>query len=205
MIIDLSVKVDESTPVYPGDPKTRIKPAGILAKDGFQDHYVSIGTHVGTHIDAPAHMVEGGKTLDEIPTSSFIGRGRYIKVNDKSFNLQDVKDADIENGDIVLFHTGLAEVYGQPEIYFEEYPAIPEDIATYLINKRVKMVGVDMCSPDHPDFPIHKLLLGSEVLIIENLTNLDQLDGKEFRVIALPINLQIDGAPARVIAETKNG
>jgi kynurenine formamidase len=63
------------------------------------------------------------------------------------------------------------------------------------------MIGVDMCSPDHPDFPIHKLLLSHDVLIIENLTNVSVLEGKEFKITALPLKLDIDGSPARVIAE----
>jgi arylformamidase len=73
--IDLSVPLNEQTPVYPGDPSTQIKPAGDLAKDGFCDHYVSIGTHVGTHIDAPMHMLEGGRSLDEVSVARFVGRG----------------------------------------------------------------------------------------------------------------------------------
>jgi kynurenine formamidase len=64
MIVDLSVVLNEQTPVYPGDPATSIKPSGVLAKDGFCDHYVSLGTHVGTHIYAPMHLLEGGKSLD---------------------------------------------------------------------------------------------------------------------------------------------
>lgn len=70
MIIDLSVPVNEKTPVYPGDPATKIDPAGVLAKDGYNDHYISLGTHVGTHIDAPLHMLEGGQSLDKFLLSN---------------------------------------------------------------------------------------------------------------------------------------
>jgi kynurenine formamidase len=63
MYVDLSVAVNEQTPVYPGNPATKIEQAGVLAKDGHCDHYISVGTHVGTHIDAPMHMLEGGKSL----------------------------------------------------------------------------------------------------------------------------------------------
>ncbi len=199
--IDLTVRLNEDTPVYPGDPKTKIVPAGVLENDGYADHFISIGTHVGTHIDAPAHMVAGGATLEKIPVSQFVGRGRYIKVQNKEFRLQDLEAASIQSGDIVLFHTGLAESYDKPEIYFEDYPAIPESVAKYLIDKKISMVGMDMCSPDHPDFPIHKLLLGNGILIIENLTNLGKLANIEFTVYALPLNLEVDGSPARVIAQ----
>ncbi|OGL38670.1 hypothetical protein A3J32_03100 [Candidatus Saccharibacteria bacterium RIFCSPLOWO2_02_FULL_46_7] len=196
--IDLSVVVNEETPVYPGDPPIKIQPAGVFAKDGYNDHLVSIGTHVGTHMDAPLHMIDGGKTLDQISIDQFIGRGRLVE----GLDMEAVKQAGIEAGNIVLFHTGMIEKY-KDEAYFTGYPEISEEVANYLVEKRVKIVGVDMCSPDHPPFKIHKILLGSGVLIIENLTNLDKLIGKEFKVYALPIKFALDGAPARVIAQIK--
>ena len=203
MYIDLSVPINNKTPIYPGDPETKIEPAGVLERDGYADSYVSIGTHVGTHVDAPTHMVAGGKTLDQIPVEQFIGRGRYVKVENKTFDLIVVQEAGVQAGDIVLFDTGLAVNYHEAS-YFEDYPALPEDIANYLVETNVKMVGFDMCSPDHEPYPIHKILLGGNVLIIENLTNLEQLAGKDFTIYALPVNLQIDGAPARVIAVVNN-
>lgn len=200
--IDLSVLVNEETPVYPGDPPIKIEPAGVFAKDGYNDHLVSIGTHVGTHIDAPFHMIEGGKTLDQVPLDQFIGRGRLIKIENKIFKLEKIKQADIQKGDIVLFYTGFGDIYHKAE-YLTDYPEIPVEIANYLVAKKIKMVGVDMISVDHPPFRTHKILLGGGVLIIENLTNLAELAGQEFTVYALPIKFQIDAAPAHVIAEVK--
>lgn len=198
--IDLSVPINEDTPVYPGDPKTKIQPAGILDKDGYENHYVSVGTHAGTHIDAPRHMVAGSKSMDEISIDHFVGRGSYIKVKDKKFDLETIKKGDIQEGDIVVFHTGMSDVYHESE-YYDNYPAVTENIANYLVSKKVKMVGVDMCSVDYEPFPVHRILLKNNVLIIENLTNLAELESKNFKVYALPIKLQIDGAPARVMAE----
>jgi len=200
MYIDLSVLVDKQTPVYPGDPATKIEPAGVLAKDGYCDHYISIGTHVGTHIDAPMHMLEGGKSLDQIPLDQFVGNGKVIKINGNNFDV--VKSAGIQEGDVVLFNTGMSKKYYDKE-YFEEYPAMSEAVANYLVETKVKMVGLDTGSADNQDgFPIHKILLSGNVLIIENLTNLDQLEDKEeFKIYALPLKLNIDASPARVIAE----
>lgn len=200
MIIDLSVSLNEQTPIYPGDPATKISQAGVLAKDGYCDHLVTVGTHVGTHIDAPMHMLEEGKSLDQISVDNFIGRGIYVDVTNGNFDA--VKEAGIEAGDIVLLHTGMSDKYQEP-VYFEDYPAMPDEIAEYLVSAKAKMIGIDACSVDNKDgFPIHKTLLTGNVLIIENLTNLNQLANKEFEVFALPIKLQIDGAPARVIAKT---
>ncbi len=197
-IVDLSVVLNEGTPVYPGDPATKIEPAGVFDKDGYNDHYVSVGTHVGTHIDAPIHMIADGKTIDQFPLDKFIGRGVYVKVENKTFDLEKLKNIDIREGDIVLFHTGMSDLYGQSE-YFDQSPEIPEEIAKYLVDKKISMIGVDMCSPDKPPFNTHKIFLGADVLIIENLTNLSELEDKEFKVHALPLKLQIDASSARVI------
>jgi len=199
MLIDLTVPLNDKTPVYPGDPAIKISPAGILYKDGYQDHFVCSGTHVGTHMDAPSHMIAGGKNLDQFPLDKFSGRGVYIKV-DKEFNTEEIKKVPLQEGDIVLFHTGMSDKYHDPA-YFDAYPAVAEDLAQYLVEKKVKIIGVDMCSPDKPPFPVHKILLGAEVLIIENLTNLGQLEGKSFKIHAFPVKLQVDGAPVRVVAE----
>jgi kynurenine formamidase len=197
--LDLSVTISDELPVYPGDPDVRIEPAAKYTSEGYNDHVVRIGTHAGTHIDAPFHMIDHGKTLEHYPVDQFVGRGRYVRVQGE-FDLAAVQAAGIEAGDIVLFDTGLSQAYNEPD-YFEKFPHMPEDVAQYLIQQKVKMVGADTCSPDTAPFTIHKLLLGADVLVIENLTNLRGLAGKEFTVYALPLKLQVDGAPARVIAE----
>lgn len=202
MFIDLTVTLDQQTPAYPGDPVIKIEPAGIIERDGWNDHYISIGTHTGTHMDAPIHMIEGGKTLDQIPLEQFIGRGCLIDVR-QGFDLSVLKQADIRTGDIVLFYTGMSKHYYEPK-YFESYPVMPEEVAQYLVERKVKMVGVDVGSVDNADgFPIHKILLVNNVLIVENLANLELLANKDFTVYALPIKLALDGAPARVVAEVK--
>lgn len=198
--IDLSVTLTAQTPVYPGDPAIKVEPTGIIEKDGYTDHLVSFGNHTGTHIDAPLHMIAGGKTLDAYEPKQFIGRGCIVDARD-GFNREALQAANIQPGDIVLFYTGMSEHYHEP-IYFETYPVMSQDIAQWLINRKIKMVGVDAGSVDsQDDFPIHKVLLGAEVLIIENLTNLKELLGKDFMVYALPVKLDIDGAPARVLAQ----
>src|SRR5437763_11550661 len=116
--IDLSVLINERTPVYPGDPLIEIRPNGTLEKEGYAVHCVCLGTHVGTHMDAPSHMLAGGKNLDQFPLEKFSGRGVYLKIED-NFNLEVVKKASLARDDIVLFDTGMSSVYDQPRYYYE--------------------------------------------------------------------------------------
>lgn len=199
MFVDLSVVLNEKTPVYPGDPIISTKPSGILEKDGYADSIVTFGNHNGTHVDAPSHMILGGKTLDQFPVDRFFGKGVLINVQ-KGITLDTIKKVKIEKDSIVLFYTGMSDKYHIEE-YFTKYPAIPEEVANYLVDKRVKMVGVDMCSVDHEPFPVHRIFLKNKILIIENLTNLSSLEGKNFTVYAFPLKFQIDGSPARVVAQ----
>lgn len=200
--VDLSVLVTNDTPVYPGDPDISIKPFLDLDKDGANVTDITMNTHVGTHIDAPSHMVKDGKALDQIPLDTFIGRGRYIKLKNKKFDLSLFENADIREGDIVIIDTGHAELYGKSNDYFENFTEVPEEVAKFLIEKKIKIVGFDLCAPDnYPDYPIHKLFLQNEILIIENLVNLGSLEDQDFEIIAFPMRLDLDGAPTRVIAK----
>lgn len=200
MYIDLSVNVNEQTPVYPGDAPVKIETAGRIERDGFNDHVVSINTHVGTHIDAPLHMIANGQTLDTMPVDQFVGRGVLITVDTK-VSITAVEQAGIQAGDIVIFHTNTSKHYFETS-YFDQYPALTDEIARYLVSQKVKMVGIDTCSVDNQDdFPVHKILLSSGVLVLENLTNLDKLVGKDFKIYALPIKFTLDAAPTRVLAE----
>jgi kynurenine formamidase len=201
MFIDLTHRLNNDTPVYPGDAEIKISVADTIEQNGYLGHNLQLGSHSGTHIDAPAHMISGGKTLDKFGLEAFIGRGCYIFLNDGKFSLEAVQNADIKANDVVIFDTQSSYHFKKPE-YFTDYPVMNEEIAQYLVEKGVKMVGLDTCSADNlPDFPVHKILLNSDILIIENLTNIEQLTGHSFNVYALPIKLDIDGSSARVIAE----
>src|SRR5712692_3996996 len=128
--IDLSVPINEQTPVYPGDPRIEIRTSATLEEDGYEVHLVCLGTHIGTHIDAPSHMLAGEKTLDQFPLEKFSGRGVYIKV-EGSFNLEVIKRVPLARNDIILFDTGMSSLYSSPG-YYDQYPAMTEAIANYL-------------------------------------------------------------------------
>jgi arylformamidase len=196
MYIDLTMPLNPQTPVYPGDPNVEISEAANFNRDGYLDHLIKLGTHNGTHIDAPAHMIEKGKMLKDYSVDSFVGNGVVIEAENK-FSLESL---NVRKGDIVLFRTGKSDNYLTSD-YYTKYSAVPEEIARQLVNLKVKMVGVDMGSIDHEPFPTHKHLLGNGILIIENLVNLDKLVGKSFKIYAFPLNVSVEGSPARVVAE----
>lgn len=191
--IDLSHQITKDTPVYPGDPKVAITTAGTLTKDGFSDSLLTFGTHVGTHIDAPAHMIKDGKTLDQYPLERFIGRAIILDIRMDIPQLAGV--------DAVFFYTGASDRFAE-ESYWHEYEVITQPILKELTKHTIGMVGVDTCSvDDQDDFPVHKELLSHDILIIENLANLKGLVGKTVEFTALPLSVALDGAPCRVIAK----
>lgn len=203
MIIDLSLSLTDGMPVYPGDPELVVQTAADFENDHYLGHSIVMGSHTGTHIDAPAHMIENSKTLSMFPIDTFVGRGKYVAVREGEYSLDEVQKSGIQEGDIVLFNTGMSSNYKDPS-YFKDFPVMSEEIANYLVERKVKMVGVDTCSIDNQShFPIHKILLGSDILIIENLVNLEQLSSLDSIIYALPLKFNLDAAPARVVAEVR--
>jgi len=210
--------IDLSWPLYPGiskipqAPDVEFRPVQELAKgDTSNITQITMASHIGTHIDAPYHFIPGARTIDQIPLEQFTGPAVTISVQrgaSEAITLDDVRRSEIQAGDIVFLHTGWSAKFGSPA--YDRHPYLSVDVANYFVDKRVKMVGVDCVNVEMPitdrpaDYtrPIHHTLLGNDVLIIENLTNLEQIAGKRARVFAFPIKYQGgDGAQARVVAE----
>ena len=199
MYIDLSLPLRDNMPVYPGDPAVQILPAATFAEQGYSGHDMHIGNHTGTHIDAAAHMIEGGQTIDQYPLEQFFGRCSYIPY-EQTLDQSRFAELDIRAGDIVVIDTGMWTKFESPE-YFTDYPVITTVFAEYVAAQNVHMIGLDTCSVDNADgFPVHKILLGSGILVAENLTNVTELKDKKFTITALPISCRLDAAPARILA-----
>lgn len=200
-IVDLTHTFTDNMPVFPGDPPATLKQVTNIDEHGYTDHEIKSFMHVGTHMDAPLHMIQGGKKIDEIQPERFIGKGVIIDARNKNIIDSSVlQNLSIEPGSIILIYTGFGEKFGNPQ-YDNNQPTISEDFAVKAVELQAKIVGMDILGPDQPPFLTHKKLLSNDVLIIENLANLDHLLGvTEFEVIALPMKLQADAAPVRVIA-----
>lgn len=174
--------------------------------------FLRFSSHTGTHIDAPSHYINGGRTIDQFTIEDFTGTGIVIDIpkgNNESVTPNDiVKFSDRLHGVKFLFiRTGWEDAWEQPE-YVDSHPYLEADTATYLVDK-IRFVGLDTLSPEatfqsgrRNGSPVHEILLSKEILVIENLCNLDKLSGLRFEVYAFPLNLkEIDGAPARIVAE----
>ncbi|MBI5227826.1 cyclase family protein [Candidatus Micrarchaeota archaeon] len=201
--IDLTHTFSANMPVYPGDPLSELK---RIDKDRIVDHQLTTGMHVGTHMDAPLHMIAGGKRLSEFDVGKFIGNGVLIDARNKEqVDVDSLDKIRIRDHDIVIIWTGFSEKFRtKPEEYYAKYPSISEELAKKFVELGVKIVGMDTPSPDRAPYKVHKILLEKEILIIENLTNVERLVGiKKFEIIALPAKFDTEAAPVRVIARVK--
>lgn len=212
-MIDLSHTIHSGMPVYPGDPSVDVHPALTLDADGVAVARVSMGSHSGTHLDAPAHTVQGGRTLEEISLAELTGEAIILRFNvvaREAITVDEVKRAlgEVEAVPrIVMIHTGWDRFFG--EARYLEHPHLDAGAVDLLWRLGMRILAVDTLSPDRTPlegepfegFPVHDIVLGRDGLIVENLTGLDQVQGNTARVGVFPLKLgPVDGAPVRAVA-----
>lgn len=200
-IVDLSQTIEYKMPVFPGDELTYLFQSKFLEQDYYNNHRLEISMHCGTHIDSVMHMTKSEEYISEISATNFIAKGFILDVRNKQvITMQKQYDDLIENQSIVLLYTGYDKFYGTNE-YYEKHPIIDNELCEFFVSKNIKMLGMDMPSPDFFPYDIHKLLFKNDICIIENLTNLDGLLGvSSFEIIALPLKIKADSSIARVVA-----
>ena len=188
-------------PVYPGDAKVTLIREKYLDADHYNAYFLSAGMHAGTHIDCPMHLLKSDRTISEYPLESFSGPGRLVDAgSEREIDFREEFEDKIHRGDIVLILTGTDEHYGSGR-YYTDHPVITERLANFFAAKRIRMLGVDMPSPDLPPFAVHKILLSQGIFILENLTNLDRLKGYEsFEVHAVPLKIRAEASLVRAYA-----
>lgn len=206
---DLSVTLETYMPIWPTNPLVDIKPIGTIARDGYKVETYYSATHSGTHIDTPSHMLEDGKTIDQIGISSLVGEGYVIRpeLTGTEISLESIRKVwkDEYDGNIVLINTGWDKKRGYNREFQYEFPGLSLETVDFLIKHKPKVIGIDTLGIepfDHEDFQVHKKLLSHDMVFIEDLAGLHQLtEGKKYLVAALPIKIGGgSGAMARVIA-----
>lgn len=209
-IIDLSVSLENDMPVYPGDPTPDFKSTRTLEEHGVLVTQMQLGTHTGSHMDAPLHFIEGGESIDELDLKKLVTEAIVLDLSYKEMGSA-ITTEDFENfsenineGDGVLLYTGTSKLWGDERI-LRNFTYIDPRAAQWLVEKKVSIVGIDCLSVEKykADTPeTHKILLSNNIPLIETLSsNLEKIAGERVLLIALPLKIKgRDAAPARVIA-----
>ena len=200
-VVDLSVPLDDRTPVYPGDPPVRLAPAATIAHDGYNLLAVHMGSQSGTHCDAPRHFRADGAPIDELDLRLFTGPGVLVDVRGRPdrypIGVPDLAPYldRVGPGTIVVLHTGRPD---------SDHPYLGADACRALLDRGVRTIGLDTPNIDETpsaSYPCHHLVAAAGGVIVENLTNLAAVDFPDPFLSVLPLRLiGADGAPVRAVA-----
>ena len=203
---DISLTITPELPVWPGDPPVSLeRTSKIEAGDDANVTRMSMGVHVGTHVDAPYHFLGDRPTIDQLPLKLLTGRAYVLEID---------KDVDLITAEVLrgaeipprtrrlLFKTRNSQYWVDEVHEFQtDFVGVSADAAQYLVDRSVKLVGVDYLSvaPYHESAPPHEIFLGAGVVVVEGL-NLSQVTQGRYTLYCLPIKIGgADGAPARAI------
>lgn len=200
-VIDISLPLSATTITYPGNPQVEIETlksasgSSVISK-------LSLGSHTGTHIDAPKHVFKTGKTLDELPLTTFVGPCRVIDATEEkaAVSLNFVKLNNVKKDERILFKTTNSN--RGYKIFYDDYVYLSGDAAKYLAEKKVILVGIDYLSVKQRgsrDNSPHTHLLSKDIPILEGI-DLSKVEAKEYFLVVLPLKFtDLDGVPARAI------
>ena len=206
-IYDVTVPLSPEVPTYPGDPPFEIRPTQRVADGGaFNATRITLGTHLGTHVDAPAHFLAGGATVDELPLEILMGKARVVEVSARDrIDRADLEALDLRDDIRVLLKTRMSGQMNRPLVQ-EDHVYLTVDAANYLAQAGIKLVGIDYLSVDRfgtADYPSHHALLEAGVVVLEGL-DLSAVEPGEYEMTCLPLRIVgAEGAPARVILRTR--
>jgi len=207
-IIDLTHTISEYMTVYPGSDKPVLRTIATIPVNGYNEHSLTIFTHTGTHIDAPAHIIPNGKTLDRYDISAFFGNAVVINCTGCSMIDTRIIENSLSGKDIpkfLLFYTGWDRHWCN-ERYFQKYPVLSSAAAIFVSKLPLNGVGIDAASFDpfeSKDLENHHILLEREFILVENICHLNLIRSDEVIFSCFPLKItQTDGSPTRAIAIT---
>lgn len=202
--IDISVRLHNAMAHWPGDPEVRIERTyDMELGDSANLSLISMGSHTATHIDAPLHFIRQGTGIDGMPLDTTVGRARIIEIKDpESIKPGELAGYDIRRGERILFKTRNSAHVWQEDTFKEDFVFISKEAASFLVERKVRVVGVDYLSVGgykRDGQEIHQTLLGGGVWIIEGL-DLSAVSPGWYELICLPLKIERgDGAPARAL------
>ncbi len=202
-LIDVSVPLRSGVPTYPGNPEFELQPVKRIAEGGSSNvSRVVLGTHSGTHVDAPRHFFDEGAGVDRLPLDLLIGRARVVAITRRGgIDEPDLADSRLREDIRVLLKTPNSALWNSNQFH-QDYTYLTEAGARYLVQQGVKVIGIDYLSVEQfkkAGAPAHHTLLSEGVVIIEGL-NLAEADPGMYEMYCLPLPIAgADGAPARVV------
>ena len=202
-LIDVSVPLDARLPTYPGNAPVDLEPVKRLARgDSSNVSTLRMSAHAGTHVDAPRHFFDAGAGTDELPLDLLCGRTRVIQVDSRGgVSADDLSPLDLSEDVRLLIKTHNSRLWGDAAFH-PDYIGIRESAARYLVDRGIKVLGVNYLSVEvfkTPGAPAHHILLGAGTILIEGL-NLGIIEPGIYEMYCLPLRLVgSDGAPARVV------
>jgi arylformamidase len=201
-IYDVTVPLSKELVVYPGDPHVKINRRTKVNEEDAKYNLsrYSFGSHSGTHVDAPFHLIEGGGTVDKLPLELLIGRARVVEVTAPCIDETVLEEFDFTVDARVLFKTRNSYLWSQKS-FVKDYVYITPGAARSLINDGIKVVGIDYLSVEKFDAEpeTHMALLKAGTVIIEGL-DLRDVEPGDYELICLPLKIKDgDGSPARVV------
>ena len=202
-IFDVTRLIHHAVPVYEGDPEVSIEPWLSIARGSpVNVSRLSMGSHTGTHVDAPAHLREGAPGVDQLPLDVLIGPARVVDLGVSApIDVACLRGVDLPSYRRLLFKIRALE-RAQEEISRGDFAGFTEDAARLLVHAGVRLVGVDALSVDSLEsssLPAHHVFLETGVIILEGL-DLSAVPPGDYELLCLPLKIQSgDGAPARVV------
>lgn len=203
-IWDISVAISGELPAYLGDPSFKSRLIQRIDQGKVSDvSLITMSAHIGTHIDAPSHLIQGAKTIDQLSLGTLVGPAVVVDYQgtstiDRTF-LEN--SPEIVNMERVLFKTQNSRLW-YSSTFASEYVGLTTDGARWLVENGTKLVGIDYLSIDPPgnqDLPTHQTLLSNGIVILEGI-NLGRVRSGSYFLVCLPLNLLgKEGAPARAI------
>ena len=205
-VYDVTVPLAPGLPAYPGDPPFEIEAIQRLGSAPFSLSRMSLATHTGTHVDAPAHFLPGGATIDSLPLEILLGKARVVEIPARErIDRADLEPRDLRDDLRILLKTRMSGQMLKPG-FQEDHLYLSGDAAAYLAQAGLKLVGFDYLSVDRygaSDYPAHHALLEAGVVIVEGL-DLSEVEPGEYDMACLPLRVADgDGAPARVILRSR--
>lgn len=209
-IYDVSIPLQSGMLVWPGDDNPEFEQYNAIDNgDIVNSTRIYSSAHIGTHVDAPRHLFNEGRTIDEIPLKVLIGTTMVVDLNNiNQIDRQVLSSIKWQNSTRILFKTRNSKYWKSPIHKFEQdFVSLAPDGAEFLLEKKIELVGIDYLSIDlfnADQLPVHKILLKEDVVVIEGL-NLAEVPEGLYELICLPIKiLGSDGAPARAILRSIN-